>query len=243
MNPKSLSLAILFAAVGVIIGFVLANSMNRSELTTLRSENEQLKKAAASAGDPNSSLSDQEIRNAIARADQSPKDAAMQRNVGVAIYRYAAMKQDVELLQQAIRVLERALELKPDDYDVVLTLGNAHFDVGYFSKDNGALGRSREFYTKALAAKPDDPNVRTDLGLTYLLETPPDFEKAVGEFRKSLESDPKNEKTLQFITQALAKQNKIDEASAYLEQLRTVNPRNESIKELASLLATQQPAG
>ncbi|HEX6125346.1 MAG TPA: tetratricopeptide repeat protein [Pyrinomonadaceae bacterium] len=243
MNPKSLSIVILSAAIGLIGGFILANSMNRGELTALRSENEQLKKLATSQPDANSSLTEEELKTAIDRADQSPTDAAIQRNVGVAIYRYGAMKEDVRLLQQAIRILDRALELKPDDYDVVLTLGNAHFDIGYFSKDNQSLERAREFYSKALSKKPDDVNVRTDVGLTYFLETPPDLERSVIEFRRSLALDPKHEKTLQFITQALARQNKITEASTYLEQLRSVNPRNESISGLASMLTAQQPAG
>jgi hypothetical protein len=48
----------------------------------------------------------------------------------------------------------------------------------------------------------------TDLGLTYFLQTPPDYENAVAEFKKSLDKNPKHEKALQYIVQALARQNK-----------------------------------
>lgn len=240
MNRNALLIGIVSALIGVVGGFLLANTLNRGELSTLRTENERLKTQTGSGG---SSLNEGEINATIAKADQNVADLTLQRNVGVAIYRYAAMKQDVTLLQQSVRILTRAFDLKPDDYDVILTLGNAYFDIGYFSKDNDALAKAREFYTKALVVKADDVNVRTDVGLTYFLETPPDFARSITEFRRSLDKDPKHEKTLQFMIQALAKQNNFAEASKYLDQLRAVNPQNGSLRELAAMLIDQQPAG
>jgi len=240
MNRNALLIGIVSALVGVVGGFLLANTLNRGELSTLRTENERLKTQTGSGG---SSLNEGEINATIAKADQNVADLTLQRNVGVAIYRYAAMKQDVTLLQQSVRILTRAFDLKPDDYDVILTLGNAYFDIGYFSKDNDALAKAREFYSKALVVKADDVNVRTDVGLTYFLETPPDFARSITEFRRSLDTDPKHEKTLQFMIQALAKQNNFAEASKYLDQLRAVNPQNGSLRELAAMLIDQQPAG
>ena len=238
-------IALMGAAIGLVAGFLLANSINRNELSTLRAENESFKteRVPNSNQDPRSSLSVAEINSTIARADQSPNDFDIQRNVGVAIYRYGAMKQDERLIRESVRILERAVALRPDDYDVVLSLANANFDVGYFSKDNKALSNARTFYEKALAAKPGDADVRTDLGLTYFLLTPPDFENAVIEFRKSLEKNPKHEKTLQYLVQALINQKKNAEAAEYLDQLRAVNPKNESIGELTSMLAGARSAG
>jgi hypothetical protein len=69
-------------------------------------------------------------------------------------------------------------KLRPDDYDVILSLGNAYFDVGYFSKDNEALSNARTFYAKS-ASRPNGPirMFMTDLGLTYFLPTPPPITK------------------------------------------------------------------
>ena len=236
---------LLGAFGGLIAGFLLANSINRNELSVLRAENERFKteQVPGSTQDPKSALSDEEINATIARADQNPTDFDTQRNVGVAIYRYGAMKQDEKLIRQSVRILDRAANLRPDDYDVVLSLANANFDVGYFSKDNESLTRARTFYEKALASKPENVDIRTDLGLTYFLLTPPDLDGAVGEFKKALEKNPKHEKTLQFMVQTLIKQNKSSEASDYLERLRAVNPKNESIGELTSLLSSSKPAG
>ena len=244
MNGKTAVFVIIAALSGLIAGFVLANSINRNELSVLRAENERFKAGATGAGPAQEAgLTDEEINSTIARADQNPTDFDIQRNVGVAIYRYGAMKQDEKLIRQSVRVLERAASLRPDDYDVALSLGNALFDVGYFTKDNESLTKARTYYLKALAAKPENLDIRTDLGLTYFLQTPPDLAGAVTEFQKVLDKDPKHEKTLQFMVQTLIKQNKSTEASEHLERLRSVNPRNASIGELTSLLSTGQPAG
>ena len=245
MNGKTITIAAAAALAGLIAGFLLANSINRSELSALRAENETLKagKPTGSQPDMRASLTEDEINATIAKADDDPKNFQTQRNVGIAIYRYGAMKQDEKLIRQAVRILDRATALSPDDYDVTITLGNANFDIGYFSKDNEALGKARRLYEKALATKPDDVDVRTDLGLTYFLLTPPDYANAVTEFRKSLDKNPKHEKTLQFIVQALIKENKNSEASEYLDRLRSVNPQNESIGELTAMLSAPTPAG
>jgi tetratricopeptide (TPR) repeat protein len=245
MNGRTTFFIFIAAVLGLAAGFILANSINRNELSVLRAENERLKTegAAGAAADQKSSLSDDEINATIAKADESPSEFDVQRNVGVAIYRYGAMKQDEKLIRQAVRILDRAANLRPDDYDVVLSLANANFDVGYFSKDNDALTKARTFYSKALVSKPDNVDIRTDLGLTYFLQNPPELENAAMEFKKCLEKNPKHEKSLQFLVQTLIKQDKSPEASEYLERLRSVNPKNESIGELTSMLSSSQPAG
>ncbi len=245
MSGRTGWIALIAAVAGVVAGFVLANSINRNELTTLRAENERFKNQGGqfSTQDGKTGLTDEEINATIAKADQSSKDFDTQRNVGVAIYRYGAMKQDEKLIRQSIRILDRALSLRPDDFDVILSVANANFDVGYFSKDNEALVRARNLYEQALAVKPENVDIRTDLGLTYFLQTPPDLDRAVGEFRKALDQNPKHEKTLRFMVQTLIKQNKAGEASEHLERLRAVNPRNESIGELTSMLSGAKPTG
>ena len=245
MDGRRVVIALIAFAAGLAVGFLFANSINRSELSTLRAENDRMRseKASVSTGDAKPSLTGEEIAATIARAEQNSGDLQIQRSHGIALYRYAAIKQDAQLLQQSVEILQRAAALAPDDYDVIVTLGNANFDIGYFGKNNEALVSAREFYAKALAIKPSDVDVRTDVGLTYYLQTPPDLERSIGEFRKSLSTNPKHEKTLRFIIEALIKQNKSAEAGEFFERLKAVNPRNESIPELTSMLAQSQAAG
>ena len=100
MNGKLFWLSIIAVVVGFLSGFLLANALNRNELSSLRAENERLAKSTNQTSQSASELflSDEEIREKIAEADQNPKNFAFQKNLGLALYRYAAMKQDAELL-------------------------------------------------------------------------------------------------------------------------------------------------
>src|SRR5213595_3243095 len=147
MSVKTVWIILVAVLAGAAVGFILANSFNRSELSNLRAENERLKSGtpATGSGDTKNDLTEDEINATIARADNDAGNFDTQRNVGVAIYRYGAMKQDEKIVRQAVKILERATKLHPDDYDVILSLANAYFDVGYFSKDNEALTNARTF--------------------------------------------------------------------------------------------------
>jgi len=239
MSGKVFWLSIVAIIISFTGGFLLANALNRTELNDLRGENERLK---TSQGDTNQNqsglaLSDAEIREKIAEADANPNNYNFQKNLGVALYRYAAMKQDPELLSEVGRLLNRAFENDKKDYDVILTLGNIHFDIGYFKKENGQFEKAREFYQLALQQKPNDVDVRTDLGLTYFLSVPSESERAISEFQKSLQTNPKHEKTLQVMAQTFASQSNVVEAEKYLAKLREVNASNQYLSELETRIS------
>ena len=233
MNKKLFWLSIIAVIISFIGGFILANALNRSEISNLQAENGRLKnlQETAKQNDQELTLSSDEIDKKIAEADQNPKNISFQKNLGIALYNYASMKQDAELLSEISRILTRAYNDNPQDTDVAVTLGNIYFDIGYLKKINENFLKARELYQKALEQKPNDANIRTDLGLTYFLTDPPDTDKAIAEFRKSLLVDSKHEKTLQVLTQALLSENKYAEAEKYLEQLKNINPNNQFLPE------------
>jgi tetratricopeptide (TPR) repeat protein len=233
MNTKAVWLSILAVAISFIGGFLLANALNKSELETLRSENNRLKTAQTDAARSENelTLSDEEIRRKIGEADADPGNLSLQKNLGIALYRYASMQKNQALLPECARLLNRAYEKNPADMDVVVTLGHLYYDIGYFNKDNESFNRARVFYQKALSQKPNDIEVRTDYGLTYFLQNPPEYDKAVVEFQKSLQKDPKHEKTLQFMVQALLKQGKTQEAENYLARLKEIDPKTPDLSE------------
>jgi tetratricopeptide (TPR) repeat protein len=236
MGKKLVSLSLLTVIASFAGGFLLANALNRNEMNLLRSENEKLKTASdASPETPNDfSLDDNELLDKIAEADKNPRNFDFQKNLGLALYKYAAMKQDTDILKESSRILSRAEDLRRNDLDVIVGLGNAHFDLGYFGKDNSELIRSREFYDRALSMRPNDVEVRTDLGLTYFLVDPPEDEKAITEFQKSLKTNPKHEKTLEFIIQSLLRVNRVADAENYLAWLRSTDPSGETLRPLAA---------
>ncbi len=239
MNGKLFWLSITAIIVSFLGGFLLANALNRNELNSLRAENERLAKSTNQTSQSASelALSEEEIREKIAEADRNPKNFAFQKNLGLALYRYAAMKQDAELLAEVGRILTRAFESDRQDYAVAVTLGNIFFDIGYFKKNNEQFQKSRGFYQTALGQRPNDADVRTDLGLTYFLTQPPDGDAALREFQKSLQINPKHEKTLQVTAQLLLSQNKFEEAEKYIVRLKDVNSNNQFLPDLESQIS------
>lgn len=239
MNGKLFWLSIVAVVVSFAGGFLLANALNRSEINQLRAENGRLTTNADEAKQTasESTLSPEEIRARIAEADKNPGDAAFQKNLGLALYQYGAMKKDSDTLAEAGRLLQRAYENNPKDYDVLTTLGNAYFDIGYFKKENAPFDKAREYYQKALDLKPSDVDVRTDFGLTYFLTNPPEYEKAVAEFQQSLQINPKHEKTLQVMAQTLLAQNKIAEAEKFVARLKETNAKNQYLAQLETEIA------
>jgi len=237
MSTKSLLIAFAAVVLAFVGGFLMANSVNRSELNSLRAELESARAVAKrSEANSNSELSQDEIQAKLNEADTNPTNFNYQKSLGLALARYGEAKQDPALIAQAARLLDRAAGLAPDDLDVIVGQGNAAFDIGYFKKDNDSLQKARSFYEKALAKDANDANVRADLGMTYYSEDPPQDDKAVAEFKQALAIDPKQVKALEFIIQSLMRQQNRDEASKYLAQLRKANPSDEAIPELTKLV-------
>ena len=235
MRLKTVWFTLAGILLGFAIGFLLANSINRSLINQLRSDLENAKTSASQTGTASDrDLSDEEIRDKIAEADADPTNAAFQKNLGLALYRYGSIKNDPKIISEAIRLLERASKLSPADNDVIVGLGNAWFDVGYANKDNSAFEKARGYYKSELGRTPQDAGIQTDLGMTYFLYDPPDDQKATDEFRKALVSDPNNQKALEFIIQSTTRQGDRQSARKYLDILRATYPSDESISSLAA---------
>jgi tetratricopeptide (TPR) repeat protein len=240
MGTRALWISVIAVILSFCGGFLLANALNRNELTALRGENDRLKNEATGPKTGNNEPSPDEeemVRSKIASADANPGNFDFQKKVGMAIYLYAAAKNDTSLLAESSRILTRANQLNSKDHDVALSLAHSYFDTGYYGKDDKSFEKAREAYAKALALKPGDADTQTEIGMTWLLVEPPDYARAVTEFQKSLQFDPKNEKTLRFLTEAYARSGNAAEAQKSLARLREANPASPSLSELATLIS------
>lgn len=241
MNAKILTVGILAALAGLTGGFLLANGLNRSTINALKTQLDQRKPMSnntnSQPGEMN--VDPEEIKAKIAEADANPTDLAFQKNLGRGLYRFATIKKDAELLEEAKRILIRANSIDPKDYDVLVDLGNAHFDTGYFKKDSNSFRLARETYEKALTVRPNDADVRTDLALTFYVDEPADLRKAEEEFQKALKINPKQERTLQFLTSTYIRQSDWATAQAALEQLKAANSKNDAIADLTTQIETK----
>ena len=237
MNTKFIWLSILAVILSFVGGFMVANSLNRSDMVRLKAESENLKKTTTDGQNSENTLSEGEINQRIAEADNNPKNFQFQKNLGIGLYRYASFKKDGDLLKEISRILERAHEIEPKDYEVLVALGNLNFDIGYFKSENDKFEKAREYYLKALAEKPNDASVRTEFGLTFFLTNPPDIERTIEELEKSLEIDPKLERTLQVLIEAYLKKNRIQDAEKLLSKLEGINPQNQTLEALKNKIS------
>jgi cytochrome c-type biogenesis protein CcmH/NrfG len=90
-------------------------------------------------------------------------------------------------LAQAAAPLLDAVNKDPKDFDSLVKLGNLFYDAKQFP---GAI----QYYARALAIHPDNPDVRTDMGTAYWYTG--DAEKALAAMEMSLKYRPGHPQTL-----------------------------------------------
>lgn len=268
VNTKIVLVLVGGLLVGFIAGFVLANNINKQEDEKLRGELARLRaggsqtgsgggnsspsraqgqsgaQSASGAGDTDfPTLTDEQLKTAITKADASPSDAELQKKVGQALYVYAWQTSNYEILPDVARILKRAHELDAKDYKTTVMAGDASFLIARSKgSDPVPLADARSLYEAALKAKPDDVIVRTSLGLTYFYGKPPDARRAIREYRQALKTEPQHEGALQSITLALIETGDLSEAETRLGELEKVNPSNPELPNLRTQLEQKKNA-
>lgn len=91
-------------------------------------------------------------------------------------------RDSIEVASQ-IKTLKEIVTKDPKNLPAWVELGNLYFDT---DQPKEAI----EAYSQYLAVKPDNPDVRTDMGIMY--RKLGQFDKAIEEFRKAAQSDPKH---------------------------------------------------
>jgi tetratricopeptide (TPR) repeat protein len=246
VNKKNFLYGSVGLLVGLVFGFFAANWISigsgaRANRPNSAQTTPPAKGNPSAADESNPELTEDEVREAIAAADKKPEDADLQRNLGLALYRYAGYTQDVKYLPEVVRFLKRASDADPKDRDLLVGLGNVHFDMGQHS-DPTQFPAARSYYLRALELKSDDADVRTDLGLTYFFAKPSDPARAIVEYRKSLEIDPKHEATLQNLAAALIATREYAEAEKRIQELQTINSSNPAVPNLRAQLSQSRNA-
>jgi len=82
-----------------------------------------------------------------------------------------------------IKTLEEIIKKDPKNLSAWVELGNLYFDS---DQPKEAI----QAYSQYLAVKPDNPDVRTDMGIMY--RKLGEFDRALEEFRKAAQIDPKH---------------------------------------------------
>jgi cytochrome c-type biogenesis protein CcmH/NrfG len=89
---------------------------------------------------------------------------------------------------QHIAELEKMLTANPNDVGTLVQLGNLYYDSYQAEALTSYCVRAIRYYEKALALKPGDPNVLTDLGFMYKCDG--QIPQAVARFRLAMKASP-----------------------------------------------------
>ncbi len=224
MSKENVLFSIIGVLFGVIVGFIFVVSVNQGGGATRSGD------VVAASGQPtlpsNAVKDQQQMQTA---AEQAAKQARDEPKNFEAQTKAADIYYNVGRYDDSLEFLLRANELRPDDEDVLIALGNVNYDAGNFDV-------AERWYTAALLKRPDDINVRTDLGLTFLLRAKPDIDRAIVEFRRSLERNPSHEATLQNLVVALTRKRDFTGAQTTLAKLEQVNSGNQALATLRAEL-------
>lgn len=226
MTKENFLFAIIGLFAGCIIGFMFANSINQNAMQNMNpamnpaiDPNAQMPPGHPDIGSGNSGGGMQsQVQAAIDKAKAEPENFEAQIKAAEVFYQ-------IQRFDGAIEYLKQANKIKPDDYETIVNLGNTNFDTGNYTE-------AEKWYSSALAKKADDADVRTDLGLTFMFRSPPDYERAIQEFNRSLETDPNHVQALQNLTVAYTRKGDAEKASATLGRLETADAKNTSLTKL-----------
>ncbi len=234
MNKQNYLYGIIGLLVGLLIGYIGADAINRS------APNPSTAISSGSSGEPqlpadhpptdggspstaNSSANPSggpqgDVMAVIEKARKEPSNLEAQMKA-------ADLFKQIGRDEGALEFYERALKVKPNDFNLLTALGNINFDLKRYTE-------SEKWYRSALKVNSKDATVWMDLGSSYYLREPRDLDNAISAYRSALKADPRHEKSLQNLTRALL--DKGDKAAARdtLKQLEQVNPNNQSIPQL-----------
>jgi tetratricopeptide (TPR) repeat protein len=235
MSKDNILFSIIGVLLGFIIGFIFANNANQQGVKPRAPVT-----AAASQGNlppdhpqlPSNAVADQPgtqstgampgVQEAIQKARNEPDNFEAQQKAGEMFYK-------IQRWDEAIDYWLKANQLKPDDYQTIVNIGNAYFEAGKYEL-------AEQWYTSALTKNQNDVNVRTDLGTTFMARNPPDFDRAIKEYRRSLEINSNHEQSLHNIIIAYTKKGQAKEAQEMIERLEKVNPNNPDLPRMRTQL-------
>jgi tetratricopeptide (TPR) repeat protein len=231
MNKENILFSIIGLLLGFIVGFFFANTINQRYAQAPASASSSSASLPVDQHSTDSNLGGMpnpmgDVMAAIQKARNEPDNFEAQMEA-------AELYAQIRRYDQAIEFLERARKIRPDDYKALVRLGDFNFDAGRYEI-------AERWYSEALKKNPDDVNVRTDLGLTFFFRTPPDIDRAIAEFRRSLERDPNHEPTLQNLAIALLRKGETAEAQKTIERLEQVNPQNQALPSLKERVRASQ---
>jgi tetratricopeptide (TPR) repeat protein len=158
------------------------------------------------------------VREALQKAKDNPKDFDAQ-------IRAAGMYYQIGQNDQAREYLQHAYDLKPDgmEYEALIALGQ--LDI-----QGGKNKEAQPVFERAIKLKPNETEGYTGLGNVYRVLK--DFDKAIAQFNKALNIQPKDEDALHEMAHAYIDKGDARNAETTINRLNDVNPKTDNIASL-----------
>ncbi len=232
MQKNNLLFSIGGLIIGLIVGFLAANSLNRnSSPAVLQNQSNAL---LVNPQVQNALVKDQptrggmlpDITETLDKAKNEPNNFDAQTKAGDVYLQ-------IKGFDKAVEFYEKAHQIKPEDYETIVNIGNTYFDSRKFEQ-------AEKWYEQALTKKANDINVRTDLGITFVERSNPDFDRAVKEFQTSLQTNPTHEPTLYNLGVAFFKKGNLADSNKVLSQLEAINPNGQLVARLRQIMNLQK---
>jgi len=238
MNKPNYLYGIIGLLAGLIIGYIGTTTINQTyrpaatagdqaaATSELPPDHPQTgatgDSSGATGGASNGGGPQAEVMDAIGRARKEPSNFEAQMQA-------ADMFKQIKRFDGALEFYERALKTRPKDFKLLVALGDTNFELSRYEE-------AERWYQSALKQNPNDATVRNDLGLSFYLRSPRDLDGAIAAYRDALKIDPRYEKSLQNLTQALIEKGEKAAAGETLKRLEEVSPDNTAIAPLRSQL-------
>lgn len=208
--------------LGLTAGFIIANSINRSNsneigVATMNDAALPVQNAAPATSTSQSAMLP-DVSEMIRKAESEPNNFATQMRTG-------DMYAKIGKFDRAVEFYKKGVVIQPNDFNANVVLANALFDSRQFEEAEG-------YYSKAININGRDVNARTDLGTTFVERSKPDYDRAIAEFKSALEIEPRHEPTLYYLGIAYFRKGDTSYAQKALTDLEQVNPSSELIGRL-----------
>ncbi len=160
MTRENFLFGIIGVLLGFILGFMLHGVMSQRDAERAAASTQQRPQLPTdhppidNAGSGNPQQSMEQVQETIARARNNPKDFEAQINA-------ARLEYQIQQYDEAVKFLLTANQLKPDNYDVLVMLGEANMDAQHWDA-------AEKWYKAAQTKNPKDVAVAASLAFVGL---------------------------------------------------------------------------
>ena len=158
------------------------------------------------------------VQATMKKAKDNPGDTQAQIDA-------AKMEYQIGRTKEAIDFLKQANQDDPKDLSTIEIIASLYFDEKDYTS-------AEDWFKRALMIKPDEPELLTELGATFIERSPPDPDKAIGSIQLALKINPKDAHALAHLTEAYLLKKDTKSAEDTLSRIKDADPSNKMISAL-----------